>query len=435
MDRASDVTEASRGSYWRCTEPIRETGGHEMKHLSDRVRTAIRTRLSNNEMLKRSLRAAETDVAMLQHAAGSVFPSVIGPRPRKLILALTAHCNLRCKGCRYGRDFMPGQQLPYQIVEELLIDAEDAGIETVRLYGGEPLLYPDLSRVIRRSIDLGLSTYVTTNGILLKQKIEQLYDAGLRKITIGFYGTGEAYDRYVDRAGRYRRLEESVAFVRERYGSSVSMQLNFLLMRPSCTLQALQEAWEFAERYDLEFHTDLIHYSLPYFTEGRDRDLQFVEADRDNISGFVAKLVELKMQSPDRMKEATASILSIPAWLLKGPEMRVPCDARKLIWAGADGTVKLCYVTFELGNLHERRLRDMLFTAEHRRAAYDAFALNCPACHCERESRILKHLPSRLRYGAMAKEIARQPPTPIEGGLHVNTEPNIDPTPAQVKML
>jgi MoaA/NifB/PqqE/SkfB family radical SAM enzyme len=405
-----------------------------MKHLSDRVRRAVRTHLSDNQTLKRSLRAAETDLAMLQHTAATVFPSVIGPRPRKLIVALTAHCNLRCTGCRYGRDFMPGQQLPYQIVEQLLIDAENAGIETVRLYGGEPLLYRELPRVIRHSVGLGLSTYVTTNAILLKQKIDQLYDAGLRKITIGYYGTGGSYDQYVDRPGRYRQLEESVAFVRERYGSSVSIQLNFLLMRPTCTLKSLQQAWDFAQRYDLEFQIDLIHYSLPYFTEGPNRELQFGEEDRDRITTFLARLVELKMQNPDRMKEATSSILSIPAWLLKGPDMRVPCDARKLIWVGADGTVKLCYVTFKLGNLHESRLRDMLFTAEHRRAAQDAFSLNCPACHCERESRILKHLPSRIQYGAMARALSKQPDSSIGNALPGNTEPNIEPIPGQLKM-
>lgn len=43
---------------------------------------------------------------------------------------------------------------------------------------------------------------------------------------------------------------------------------------------------------------------------------------------------------------------SITDWLLKGPEMRVPCDAYCMVWVGADGSVKLCCVTFLLGSLH-----------------------------------------------------------------------------------
>ncbi len=161
---------------------------------------------------------------------------------------------------------MPGQQLSLETVETLLDDASSAGIETVRLYGGEPLLHPALPKMVRHAVDLGLSTYVTTNGLLLKQKIKPLYDAGLRNITIGFYGTASDYDLYVQRDHRFRLLEESIASVRQRYGSAVSMQLNYLLMRQSCTLEALHSAWDFAQRYDLEFTTDLIHYSLPYFT-------------------------------------------------------------------------------------------------------------------------------------------------------------------------
>jgi cyclic pyranopterin phosphate synthase len=96
------------------------------------------------------------------------------------------------------------------------------------------------------------------------------------------------------------------------------------------------------------------------------------------------------------------TLRAIPDWLLKGPEMRVPCDSYRLIWVGADGTVQLCYVTFRLGSLHERRLRDLLFTTQHENAARDAFALKCPNCHCHADNRIKKDLASRMRYSRPA---------------------------------
>jgi len=49
-------------------------------------------------------------------------------------------------------------------------------------------------------------------------------------------------------------------------------------------------------------------------------------------------------------------------------------------------------------NLHEQRLSELLYNAAHRRASRDAFILNCPNCHCGRDSRIQKHAPSRRRY-------------------------------------
>lgn len=80
--------------------------------------------------------------------------------------------------------------------------------------------------------------------------------------------------------------------------------------------------------------------------------------------------------------------------------MCVPCDSHLMMWVGADGTVQQCYVTYRLGNLHEHRLRDLLFTAEHRRCARDSFQLGCPNCHCRYDRRVHKHAPSRARYSA-----------------------------------
>ncbi len=372
--------------------------------MTDEVRAFVRVVARDSPRLKRALTHTEQTLGLLEHAVGQIVPAMIQPRPRRITIAVTAHCNLRCIGCRYGRDFMPGQQLGLEEVRSLLIDAKAAGVELVRLYGGEPLLHRDLAKMVRISVDLGLATYVTTNGMLLRQKIDELYSAGLRNITIGFYGTGEDYDRYVQRSDRYAELEAGMKYARAKYGLELSFQLNFLIMKPSCNPVSLQAAWDFAQRFDMSFHTDLIHYSLPYFTDGQEGGLQFGAEDASAIYAVVAELARLKHSYPTRVRESLASIHSIPDWLLKGAEMRIPCDVKNLLWVGADGSVQLCYVTFPLGNIREKPLRDMLFNADHRKAAQDAFKLNCPNCHCERDGRIQKHARSRIRYANLPAE-------------------------------
>lgn len=332
-------------------------------------------------------------------------PSAIRARPQKITMAITAHCNLRCTGCRYGRDFMPGAQMSLQMAQAVIADASQAGIGTLRLYGGEPLLHPELPQMVASSVAAGIGTYVTTNGMLLEQKIDALFEAGLRSLTIGYYGTGAAYDAYVQRPDKYRRLERGIAAVRKRYGDAVDVQLNYLLMRPSCSVQALEDAWMLAKRYDLKLRVDLVHYSLPYFTEGPDRALQFRAEDEPAIRQVTSRLLQLKAEDPRRLCESAEGIASIPDWLLLGPAMRVPCDAGKLVWIGADGTVQLCYAAFPLGNLHETRLRELIGTPAHDQAARDAFLLNCPNCHCERNDRITKHLPNRLKYSREAARV------------------------------
>jgi len=271
---------------------------------------------------------------------------------------------------------MPNQQLAPETVYELLADAALVGFPTVRLYGGEPLLHPQLPL--------------------------------LRLITIGYYGYSESYDLYVSRKGSFSRLECSIAAVRDRYGLDIDLRINFLLTRQTRSTELLRQAWNFARRYRLFFQVDLVHYSLPYFSEGPNRELQFVPSDGERLLQVMQQLLEIKAEAPDLFPESAASIRSIPDWALKGPAMEVPCDAYKMLWVGADGSVRLCYAAFPLGNIHQARLKDLFAAPEHRLACGQAFRLECPRCHCERSSRIDSHVTSRLRYGGL---VGSDPPS------------------------
>lgn len=349
--------------------------------------------------LKRALIAADMSVEMLKHSIAERFPNTIRPQTRKLTVAITARCNLRCLGCRYERDFMLGEQLSLEKVKEVLDDAAELGVETIRLYGGEPLLHPDLPAMVAHAVTVGVRPYLTTNGMLLDRTIDGLFAAGLRDVTIGFYGFDEALDVYTQRKRRFAQLERSLEVVRERCGDELTLQLNYLIMRPTADLEVLRRVWDFALRFDMSIHTDLVHYSLPYFTPGVEQEIYFRPADESILRALAEELVRLKRLDPARIPESEMSLRSIPDWLLKGPEMRIPCDVNKMVWIGANGVVQLCYVTFELGNLHHKRLKEILYTDRHRAAARGAFKLDCPNCHCERDSRIRKHWASRQRYG------------------------------------
>jgi len=363
-------------------------------------RTLAKSLVRNRPRLRSFARSVEERIELARHSLAGVAPASIRPRPRRLTIAVTARCNVRCLGCRYARDFMPGAELPYVKVREVLEDAAATGYSTVRLYGGEPLLHPDLPRMVADCRALGLNPYVTTNGILLEHRIRDLYEAGLRDITIGLYGVGQDYDRYVQRPGSFRRLERSLATIREHHGAEIDLQMNWLLMVPTCSVESFREARSFAERFGMRIQIDLIQYSLPYFQEGQDRELQFKASDRPVIDQVVTEMLQAKAEHPALINQSAETLRSIPDWLIKGPEMRVPCTAYEMIWIGADGSVQLCYVTFRLGNVHAHRLRDLVGTPEHLAAARSAFSLHCPNCHCQAGDRIMRHRRSRKQYAA-----------------------------------
>jgi cyclic pyranopterin phosphate synthase len=111
-----------------------------------------------------------------------------GRRHNNLRLSVTDRCNLRCTYCMPEEvTFMERSQLlTFEEMAHFVRVAVPLGIDKIRLTGGEPLMRRDLHKLVRMLAeipgikDLGL----TTNGLLLAEQAETLYQAGLRRINV-----------------------------------------------------------------------------------------------------------------------------------------------------------------------------------------------------------------------------------------------------------
>src|SRR5262245_52958559 len=128
--------------------------------IRSQLRRGLGPALRKHPALWKRLITVDTELDKLRYSAANALPVLIRPEPRHMEIAITALCNLRCMGCRYGRDFMTGHELPWSVVRDLLDDAKSLGLWDIRLYGGEPLLHRDVVRMVEHSIGLGLVTHV-----------------------------------------------------------------------------------------------------------------------------------------------------------------------------------------------------------------------------------------------------------------------------------
>ncbi|MCA8969468.1 MAG: radical SAM protein [Planctomycetes bacterium] len=347
--------------------------------------------------LRAILKSLDARFERAQYFAAGRVSALIRPAPRQITIAITADCNLRCIGCRYGRDFMTGSKLDLETVLHVLDDARKAGVNRARFFGGEPLLHEDLPAMIRHAKSLGLDAYVTTNATLLERRIDELAEAGLDWMTMGFYGTGSSFDDYTQTRKHFERLERGLERLRDRWSHKIEAQLNFVLHRRTADLESLERAWGFAQRFGMAFSVDPVSETIPFFADPKGV-LDFEEHHRGALRTVADALLAKKRAHPERMPQSAEFLNALPALLLDHHDVQIPCDAYDLIWVGANGVVQLCDTAFPLGNVHERPLRDILFTAEHKKACVDAFRLQCPNCHCKIDSRMRKHGPSLRRF-------------------------------------
>ena len=100
-----------------------------------------------------------------------------------LRISLVEHCNLRCRYCmpEDGLDWTPADALltNHEIIRLAKLFVGE-GVRKIRLTGGEPLLRQGVESIVRQIGRLeGLRTLaLTTNGLLLPKKFEQLQAGG-----------------------------------------------------------------------------------------------------------------------------------------------------------------------------------------------------------------------------------------------------------------
>src|SRR6266446_3160292 len=92
-------------------------------------------------------------------------------------------CNLACTYCNEYDDF--SKPVSEEIMFERLDQLADLGTTIITFSGGEPLLHPDLDRLISHIRHRGILAGMITNGYLLTpQRVNQLNDAGLDHLQI-----------------------------------------------------------------------------------------------------------------------------------------------------------------------------------------------------------------------------------------------------------
>jgi cyclic pyranopterin phosphate synthase len=106
-----------------------------------------------------------------------------------LRISVTDRCNIRCFYCMPETDVQFVQRseiLDFEEIERFVEIAVGLGITKLRVTGGEPLVRRDLPVLIRclAAIPGIRDLALTTNGVLLPELAEALYDAGLRRLNV-----------------------------------------------------------------------------------------------------------------------------------------------------------------------------------------------------------------------------------------------------------
>lgn len=277
-----------------------------------------------------------------------------------LRISLTERCNLRCLYC------MPEEGIQLSPNREILTTAEihylsalfvNQGVNKIRLTGGEPTVRKDIIPLMHQIGSLrrnGLKELaLTTNGISLHRKLDEMVAAGLTGVNISLDTLDPFQFQLLTRRQGFNAVMKSIDRVKEmnKLGAKIKLKINAVVMR------GLND-----------------HQILPFvdMTQDQDVEVRFIEYmpfggnkwNKNKMMSYedMLDLIREKYPTIDRLKDAKND--TSKTWQVPGHVGRVGfitsmthnfCGSCNRLRITSDGNLKVC-----LHGETEVSLRDLL---------------------------------------------------------------------------
>jgi len=182
---------------------------------------------------------------------------------KEIDLKITNLCNLRCRMCaqwgQSGYNFDRSAEtlkevVPAKYYKKVVDDCAHSN-PLYYIWGGEPMLYPDIMEVLGHIKSRGNPCALITNGTLIAEHAKELVEMDLDSIMISLDGPRELHDEIRGRVGTFDEMSAGIeAIQRERRAQRKTTPVIVLLMTITTTnCNAIVETLEVVDRLGADF--------------------------------------------------------------------------------------------------------------------------------------------------------------------------------------
>ena len=123
--------------------------------------------------------------------------------PLVMMLEPLHACNLTCTGCGRIREY-EGTIRERLSLEQCLKAVDECGAPMISICGGEPLIYPDLGRLVREILKRKKHIYLCTNGMFIRKRLHEFRPSSRLFFNVHLDGLEKTHDLCVEREGVFR---------------------------------------------------------------------------------------------------------------------------------------------------------------------------------------------------------------------------------------
>jgi MoaA/NifB/PqqE/SkfB family radical SAM enzyme len=162
------------------------------------------------------------------------FPvSFLSHSPLEIQAEVTTHCNLQCVMC-LRPFFITSPKHLHPDVTSKLSPLFPSAIRLIPFGGGEPLVFPQFTDIVKEAKHCQMQVTFNTNGLLLNEKVGQTFvSIGVDMITFSIDGVKEDTYEAIRKGSNYSKVMnnlDSLVRLKKEYGSHLMIAIAFVPM-------------------------------------------------------------------------------------------------------------------------------------------------------------------------------------------------------------
>jgi MoaA/NifB/PqqE/SkfB family radical SAM enzyme len=301
------------------------------------------------------------------------LPSAI--RPLSAHIKLTENCQARCISCNYWQSRWQ-DSIDTSRAIELVNEIDSAGIQSLRLTGGEPLLRKDLFHILATANTSRFKRIILqTNGLLIKKLHKEINASPITHIAVSIDGLKQTNDLIRGIRGYFDLGMEGLKLLKDKK-LAISVTLNRM------SAGELEDLAAMARQVGAKLEFNILSQSLFFLKDANIASMWPESGDVAEIARFLnGKRPEYEVDYIKRYYNHEA--IAEP-----------PCVLGYLqVFVLSNGDVLTgCYPLKPVGNILRDSLATVLASEAYSRQAEAMLRRECPGCTCGVESSLaMKH--------------------------------------------
>ena len=296
-------------------------------------------------------------------------------RPLSAHIKLTENCQAKCISCNYWQSRWEDRIDTARAIE-LINEIDAAGIKSLRLTGGEPLLRKDLFHVLGAANTARFKRIVLqTNGLLVKKLHKEINASPITHIAVSIDGLKQTNDLIRGIRGYFDLGMEGLKLLRNKK-LAISVTLNKM------SAAELDELAELGNTVGASLEFNILSQSLFFL---KDANLESMWPERGDIAE-IGKFL--------RGRRPSYEVDYITRYYSHEKLTEPPCILGYLqVFVLSNGDVLTgCYPLEPVGNILRDQLATILASQAYIRQAQAMIRRECPGCTCGVESSLaMKH--------------------------------------------